>query len=111
MIKTFEGAKLEIVLNIIYTLVGGEIKRIKYRKPVSALTGRWVATQKTPTSLAYTTIATDLDEPGIWEVQAYIEAGNTLRLYGEIARFEVLSHIPDAQESIDTGESGTVVIS
>ena len=59
---------------------------------------KWPAIQVGATQdITYTTDATDLDETGIWKIQAHVEwdSGNS-ELHGEIARFKVVSHLSEA---------------
>jgi len=44
---------------------------IKYKKP-SGNTGSWVASKEN-NGLSYVTTGTDLDESGLWQLQAYVE--------------------------------------
>ena len=62
---------------------------IKFSRP-SGTTGTWIATLKTTTSISYVTQADDIDELGLWWVQAYIETP-AWKLYGKATTIEVLS--------------------
>lgn len=47
------------------------VKKILYKKP-SGVTGEWTATVVS-TSLTYNLTNTDIDQPGVWQFQTYIE--------------------------------------
>jgi hypothetical protein len=56
------------------SLVGATVTRILYRKP-NGLKGFWTATPS-GTALQYQLIDGDIDQHGIWEIQAYVEVGS-----------------------------------
>jgi hypothetical protein len=62
---------------------------IRYRKP-NGDSGGWTASlySGTTDSMYYQTSDTDLDVPGIWAVQAFVQGGGT-RLHGLWAEFTV----------------------
>lgn len=63
------------------------VTKILYRKP-SGTTGAWTASTSS-TTVSYQTSTNDLDESGVWELQAYIEIG-ALKVRGSIAKLRVV---------------------
>jgi hypothetical protein len=53
------------------SLASATVKKLYARAPSGAVKD-WTATASGTNALAYTTIAGDLDEAGIWAIQAYI---------------------------------------
>jgi len=76
------GAK--ITVNVTSDITGGTVFKIYYRKP-DGTTGFWTAGKETNnTSISYTTtLATDLDQVGIWILQSWVEVGGW-KGYGEV---------------------------
>jgi hypothetical protein len=61
---------------------------VHYRKP-SGATGSWTGATSDTNYVTYTSIASDLDEDGVWDLQAYVVTpGWTLR--GTIAKVRVV---------------------
>ena len=79
---------IEIIIDVGTDISGATVRKIKYKKPVDGKTGYWTAAEKTTTSIAYVTQATDLNEAGTWELQAYVEK-STWKLHGEKKQFKV----------------------
>lgn len=57
------------------------VKKILYEKP-SKVKGEWTATGST-TFLSYVVVNGDIDVPGLWKFQAYLEIGGK-KLFGDI---------------------------
>lgn len=87
--ETFVGDTVRIVLDTKINILGYGTMQIRYRKP-NGNTGGWVSSvyPGTTGSMYYTTSLTDLDIPGTWAVQAYVEGGGT-RLHGLWDEFTV----------------------
>lgn len=81
----------KIILTVGVDISAASVKRIIYRKP-NGKTGYWTASEETTTSISYTTAATDIDEPGTWQFQAYCVTASWTQ-YGTIRRYEVKSPI------------------
>lgn len=62
----------EIILNCGVSIVSATSLSIKARKP-SGVEVSLQATLLAPNSLKYVTVAGDLDEPGAWLLQAYVD--------------------------------------
>ena len=65
---------------------------IHYKKP-SGTTGTWTGTVEDSNYVVYTTVSGDLDESGVWEVQAYVNDGTDYTLRGYPAKFKVVEKI------------------
>ena len=79
---------VEIILDVATNISGATLRQIKYKKPISGTLGTWSATEKTATSIVHVTQKDDLNEAGIWKLQAYVEK-STWGLHGEIENFKV----------------------
>ncbi len=90
--ETFVGDVVKIILSTGITLTGNTMLLIKYEKP-NGVTGHWDAAivSGAVTSLQYSTTTGDLDVPGTWKVQAYVEfvdgAENSHGKWAEITVF------------------------
>jgi hypothetical protein len=62
------------------SLTGASVTKILYKKP-SGLKGSWNATA-TGTVLSYQLQNGDIDEAGLWSIQAYVEIGGK-KAYGK----------------------------
>ena len=72
MSKIYIGDAVTIDLDTELDLTGQTNLRINYKKPVSETEGYWDAIIEDTTKVRYTTIVdTDLDEAGLWDLQAY----------------------------------------
>jgi hypothetical protein len=76
LVSVMKGAiGLKIILTTTASVVGATVRKIRYQKPSGAV-GEWTAVQETGTSISFTTtVASDLDEAGDWNLQAYVENG------------------------------------
>ena len=74
--ETFMGDEIRILVSTETTLTGATVLRVKYRKPDGS-TGAWTSTITVgaPTYMEYTTGGDDLDQEGIWQMQAYAVIG------------------------------------
>lgn len=72
---------LTITLDCGTSVASATTSRILYRKP-SGTTGYWTATAS-GTELSYTLVDGDIDESGVWQIQAYAVIGGK-KAYGEI---------------------------
>jgi hypothetical protein len=98
--ETFVGDNIDIVVYTGITLTGATTLLIKYRKPDGS-TGAWTATivGGAPTYMHYVTQAGDLDQNGIWQLQAYVILGGavgdgrivSVKVMDPISLFGVLS--------------------
>jgi hypothetical protein len=72
MAKIYLGDVVTFDLDTEVTITGRDATvYINYKKP-SGTTGQWSGTVEGTTEIRYTTVVdTDLDEPGVWEFQAY----------------------------------------
>jgi hypothetical protein len=77
--ETFVGDVIDIIVQTGITLTGATDLLIKYRKP-DGTTGAWVSTivGGAVTYMHYETIKGDLDQNGVWQLQAYAEFGATV---------------------------------
>jgi hypothetical protein len=75
----------QIILNCGTDLSGATLLRIKVKKP-NGVSVTWTALPYMTTQIAYTTILGDLDQVGVYKIQAYVETpswkghGETLNL-------------------------------
>ena len=83
---------VEIVLDVGTDISGATIRKIKFKRPNGTI-GVWNATAKSSTSIAYVTKEGDLNNAGIWTLQAYIEKA-TWKLHGNKREFRVGGSIP-----------------
>ena len=79
---------IEIILDVGTDISGATVRKIKYKKPTVGTVGFWVASEKTSTSIVYVTQVDDLDDAGIWKLQAYVEK-STWKLHGKKQDFRV----------------------
>lgn len=63
------------------------VQKIFYKKPDGTI-GEWVASISENRYLQYVTLEDDIDIPGIWKIQAYIETPAGV-WYGDMAKFSV----------------------
>ena len=81
---------VKIILDCGTSIAAATTRTIKYRKPGGEVKS-WTGTQETTTTISYTTTAaTDLDEAGTWQLQAYVVTPSWT-LSGRIARLKVLA--------------------
>ena len=83
---------VEIVLDVGTDISGATIRKIKFKRPNGTI-GVWNATAKSSTSIAYVTKEGDLNNAGIWKLQAYVEKA-TWKLHGKRQEFKVGGSIP-----------------
>ena len=83
---------IEIELNVATDISGATIRKIKFKRPNGTI-GVWDASAKSSTSIAYVTKGGDLNNAGIWTLQAYIEKA-TWKLHGNKREFRVGGSIP-----------------
>lgn len=115
MEKTYRGAiGLKIVMATTVDVSGATLVRLKYKKP-SGAAGYWGGMVETPTSVSYTTVSEyDLDEAGVWEIQAYVEKGG-YKLHGRFDELDVEEPLMfidldvSVAESIAVGENAITV--
>lgn len=67
------GIKTKIIVDTEDSLTGLSEKTITYKKPVSGTVGAWPAIQDGETIYFITASVNDLDEVGIWELQANVK--------------------------------------
>lgn len=91
---SFIGQQIVITLDTGVTLSGADPVRIIYRKP-SGETGTWTATVTQTTKVTYTTDEADLDEGGLWKMQAYAVVDGA-EYYGEL--YETWVKVPIAEQ-------------
>ena len=78
----FKGQSyLTITLDCGTTVAAATVARILYEKP-DGTKGYWTATA-TGTELSYTLVNGNIDQSGVWKLQAYVEIGGK-KAYGEI---------------------------
>ena len=95
MEQTFEGSVTKIVLRTYFSIGVSDTLKIKFKRPDNTV-GEWTAVREDSERISYTTSITDLNKVGTWELQAYVEpVSPAYKLYGEIARLQVLAHIVD----------------
>ena len=78
---------IEIVLDVGADISGASALKIKYTRP-NGDANDWDAGEKTATSLCYVTKAGDLNNAGIWKLQAYAETAGW-KLHGKVVEFHV----------------------
>ena len=83
------GTKIKI--DVQSNISNATLLRIAYSKPDGA-TGQWIAFLDSNTSVGYLLQAGDIDQPGIWKLQPYIESP-TWKGHGESVEFTVLKNI------------------
>jgi hypothetical protein len=71
------------------------VKELIFRKPngTSVTQTASFSTDGTDGDIKYVTIAGDLDEPGIWRVQAEVTLGAGSYYHSEIQKFKVLANV------------------
>lgn len=67
------------------------VKQIKFKKPSGEVLVKNATFETTGVdgSIYYTTVAGDLDETGIWEIQVYVEFNANLKYHTSIHEIEV----------------------
>ena len=83
---------VEIVLDVGTDISSATVRKIKFRRPNRTF-GVWDASEKSSTSIAYVTQDGDLNDAGIWILQAYVEKA-TWKLHGKEQGFGVGGSIP-----------------
>lgn len=83
---------IEIELNVATDISGATVRKIKFKRP-NGTYGVWDASAKSPTSIAYVTKKGDLNNAGIWTLQAYVEKA-TWKIHGKRQEFKVGGSIP-----------------
>lgn len=82
----------KIILNVTATITGSTVRKIYYKKPESDTSSSWNAAEESSTSISYTTLLNDIDEVGVWELQAYVETASW-KLPGEVAELTVKENL------------------
>jgi hypothetical protein len=93
----YEGDTVDIVSDTDFDDLGNaSLIEFLVTKP-SAEVVKWTASRVGITQdITYTTAASDLDEIGIYKIQAHVEwDGGNSELHGEIKRFKVLAHLSE----------------
>lgn len=67
----YNGTNVTITLHANHNLSNPTVCEINYRKP-SGATGTWGATMIGNDQVTYTTTVNDIDEPGVWNLQAKV---------------------------------------
>jgi len=79
---------VQFKLNTGVDITAASVANIHYRKP-SGATGSWTGATDSTNYVVYTSVASDLDEEGVWDLQTYVVTpGWTLR--GGIANVRVV---------------------
>lgn len=78
---------VEIVLDVETDISEATVMKIKYKKP-SGNQGFWNAEKKDATKIFYVTGPGELDDAGIWDMQAYVESPGW-KLHGKVDKFRV----------------------
>lgn len=87
----FKGQSLlDIILDTEIPLVNNRKLSIKYLKP-NGERGEWPGTKEGDTSVKYSIGNRDLDQAGLWRIQAAVITADWKRGYGEIVDLNVLS--------------------
>ena len=93
MNETFVGNTIRIRLNTSIDLSTYSDYGIKYKKP-DGTTGVWVATLDSNVKrIYYDTAIADLDQAGVWVLQAEVLDGATVVLNGKMVNFTVYEPI------------------
>jgi len=88
MVEVFQGdIGTKIILNAGQDISSATVLKIKYIKPDNT-TGEWAAVLECTDSVSYITQTGDLDVPGTWRVQLYVDLGSW-KGSGSIVRFGV----------------------
>lgn len=90
MKEIYVGDTVTINLNTNITVSGFGTLEIMYKKP-DGIEGKWTAIID-PTNakrILYTTTDDDIDQPGLWTVQARVSGGGSV-LHGKFVNFQVL---------------------
>lgn len=99
--ETFVGDIIRIILetNIVLT---GLSTGIKYKKPDGTL-GQWAATidPSDSSKMYYDTVINELDQSGMWQLQAFAHLGVTDRGHGKIVELKVIDPLT-VREGITT---------
>ena len=78
---------VEIVLDVETDISEATVMKIKYKK-TSGKRDTWIAERKDATKIFYVTGPGDLDNAGIWDMQAYVEAPGW-KLHGKVDKFHI----------------------
>ena len=78
---------VEIVLDVETDISEATVMKIKYKK-TSGKRDIWNAEKKDATKIFYLTGPGDLDNAGIWDMQAYVEAPGW-KLHGRVDKFHI----------------------
>jgi len=78
---------VEIVLDVGTDISKATVMIIKYKKP-SGGRGFWDAEKKDATKIFYIPGPGELDDAGIWDMQAYVESPGW-KLHGKVDKFRV----------------------
>ena len=92
------GTIIEITVkddSVAIDVSGVSLKQFKFQKPDGSVTTKTAAfkTDGTDGILTYTTIVDDLDIPGAWDVQAYIEWSAGWKGHSDISTFTVYDNV------------------
>lgn len=79
---------LPIYLDTTITLTGALLLAIKVRKP-SGSEVTWVGSLSGTKEIVYTTVSGDLDEPGVYDLQAYVQLATGLTSPGATVTLKV----------------------
>jgi len=69
------------------------LAKIKYQKP-DGTTGEWLASPEAETYITYTTQGGDIDKPGPWQFQPYVELASGWKGRGTIVTLSVWPTLP-----------------
>lgn len=78
---------VEIIQDVETDISEATLMIIKYKKP-NGSRGFWPAEKKNATNIFYVSGPGDLDNAGIWDMQAYVESPGW-KLHGKVDKFRV----------------------
>lgn len=78
---------VEIVLDVETDISAATVMKIKYKK-TNGDRSFWTAQKKDATKIFYVTGPGDLDDAGIWDMQAYVESPGW-KLHGKVDKFYI----------------------
>lgn len=81
--------------NNVVDLSGATVKQIIFHKPDSSLLTKTATlyTDGTDGKIYYTTLDGDLDQEGLWKIQAYVQFTVAAKFHSDIGTFQVYSNL------------------
>ena len=78
----------QILIDTETDISGASLLAIKFTKPDGTTTGEWISSLSGSTAISYTLQNGDLDQQGVYKLQAYVEDGSS-KWWGETVELYV----------------------